>query len=414
MKIRQLTSDSYLKLALLLASLVSLSPLAIDSSLAALPVMQADLSTSGFVIDLTITLYFFGLAIGNFFGAPLSDSFGRKPVALFGVALYSLSAFVIGLSAHIEIILFLRIFQALGAGFATVTSNVIIRDWYEGKEVAKLVTITGMIMMIMPLAAPIIGSLLLHYFDWQAIFYFSSILAVLVFFLFFIFVPESKEKGTISNKISKQQLFEKYKLFFACKQSVFYLFAVSLSATGMFVFLVSISFVYMDYFAISSDDFPLYFGVNVSLNILFSLFNTRLLKSYSPKQLLRFGILLQLLSGFLILYTVTQNVVSLMYLLVFLALYIGSLAFVFGNGAAIILNYKPELSASANATIGITRFVFGAIIGSFVSMITTDSLLPVALSMLLCACLAYLFYLLAEREVKKNALRKTDLTHITV
>lgn len=174
----QIKKKSYLLLSILLAALVTLSPFAIDTYLIAMPNMAEHFNVHLSTIELTITLYFLGYALGFFFGGPLSDSFGRKPICLTGIALYGIAALLIPISNKLEYILILRIVQAFGGGFINVIPNVFIRDWYNGKQVAKLITIISMIMMIAPLIAPAIGAILVNYFQWQGIFYFLAILSL--------------------------------------------------------------------------------------------------------------------------------------------------------------------------------------------------------------------------------------------
>ena len=104
-------------ITVMLAGLVTLSPFAIDSYLAAMPVMSEFFGVSISVVELTITSYFLGFAIGNFIGGPLSDSFGRKPVALTGVALYAVASIIIPYCSNVEEIIALRVIQAFGGGF---------------------------------------------------------------------------------------------------------------------------------------------------------------------------------------------------------------------------------------------------------------------------------------------------------
>lgn len=160
---------------------VAMSPLAIDTYLSAMPVMAKFFGVGINMIEITLTIYFLGFALGNFFGGPLSDAFGRKPIALTGIILYFLSALAIPFSEKIYFIWLLRFLQAFGGGFATVTAMVFVRDWFEGKQVARMATIISMIMMLAPLFAPVLGAGLLSFSGWQAIFYFLAFYAVVMF-----------------------------------------------------------------------------------------------------------------------------------------------------------------------------------------------------------------------------------------
>lgn len=298
-------------------------------------------------------------------------------------------------------ILVLRVIQAFGGGFATVTSNVFIRDWYQGKQVAKLITITSMIMMLAPLFAPIIGATLIHFNGWQAVFYFLFAFASVLFVAFWILIPESRDKSFITNKITANQLLDKYKLFFSDKQSVIFLFSISFSMAGMYVFITNASFIYINYFKIEQNIFPLFFGANIVLNIILSLLNSYLLKFYPPVRLLKAGLFLQLLSGVLLLITVQFESPWLYAFFGGIVLYIGSLGLIFGNGTAVILDHNPQVSGSANATLGIFRFVLSFLIGSIIVLFHSGNLIPVGTALFICTFTGNVLFMVANRSEKK-------------
>ncbi|MGQ1784699.1 multidrug effflux MFS transporter [Saccharicrinis sp. GN24d3] len=388
-----------LLLTVMLAALVTLSPFAIDSYLAAMPMMATYFGVRISVVELTITLYFLGFAVGNFFGGPLSDSFGRKPIAVSGIAIYGISALMIPFCDNIELIFILRVTQAFGGGFATVTSNVFIRDWYSGKEVAKFVTIISMMMMLAPLFAPVIGALLIEHQGWQGVFYFLFAFAVLLFVSFFILVPESRDQKLITRKITAAQVLQKYKIFFSDKESVIMLFAISFSMAGMYIFLTGASFIYIKFFGVEQSKFPLLFGANVVLNILLSFLNTILLKKHKPRFLLRIGLALQLIAGIALFVAVLQSEPSFWAVFASIVLFVGSLGLVFGNGTAAILNINPQVSGSANATIGITRFILSFLIGTVIALFHADNLVPLGTAMFCCTFTGNVLYTWAMRRV---------------
>lgn len=382
--------------------LVALSPFAIDSYLAAMPIMAKFFKVGTGIIELTITLYFLAFAIGNFVGGPLSDSFGRKPVALTGMTIYAVSSIIISLSHTIEPVLFFRALQAFGAGFATVIANAYIHDLFDGKAVAQIVTKISMIMMLAPLIAPIIGAFFIHFKGWQGVFYFLFGLGGILFLIFLFLIPESLDKSSISKKISFSRFFEKYKIFFSDKQSVLLLFSISFSMAGMYVFLTDASFIYIEYFKINPDFFPILFGANVILNISLSYLNTYLLRFYKVSLLLRAGLLLQLLAGIMVLLSVYFHTPSFWGVFGGIVLFVGSLGLIFGNGTALILNKNPKISGSANATIGILRFLLSFVLGSLLALLHTKNIVPFATVIFTCTLLGNIFFALSGSPIAEK------------
>ncbi len=379
-------------IAILLAALVTVSPFAIDTFIAALPDMALDFGVDIGVMELTVTLYFLGFSVGNFIGGPMSDAFGRKTIALIGIATYAIAALIIPYSQSIGFLLAMRVIQAFGGGFATVTSNLFIRDWYEGKQVARLITIISMIILLAPLFAPVLGTALIAWKSWKTVFYFLFIFATTLFVVFMLVIPESRDKSLLTRKLTAGQLLGKYKDFFASRLAVITLFAISFPMSGMYLFIAASSFIYLKYFGIEQKYFPLVFGSNVLLNILLSLWNTFLLKKHRPKNILQVGLWLQLASALLLVLAVTVFQSSFWVFFVGIVIFIGSLGLVFGNGSAVILNHNPAVSGSANATIGITRFLLSALIGSLLALFHTGNLLPIAFTMFACSLIGNILY----------------------
>lgn len=376
----------------MLAMLTAMSPFAIDTYLAAMPSMADFFGVGMNKIEITLTVYYLGFALGNFFGGPLSDSFGRKKIALLGVLLYGMSALIITFCVQIEYVWLLRILQSFGGGFASVTAMVFVRDCFEGKQVARMATIISMIMMLAPLFAPVIGSLFLALGGWTLIFMFLAVYALVIFVLYFTIMPESRDAKYITNQLTAFQLIGKYKEFFSHPSAVLMLLTTSFSMAGMFTFITGASFIYLKFFDFEQAQFPLLFAANVILNVLFSLANTYLLRRYEPQQILRVGLYLQLFSGIALAVTVFTAAPSFWAVFLSVVLYIGSLGLIFGNGTAIILNMVPQISGSANAIIGVTRFVMSFIAASIPALFNTGNLIPIGCVVFGSTLLANIFF----------------------
>jgi DHA1 family bicyclomycin/chloramphenicol resistance-like MFS transporter len=386
-------------ITVMLAMLAAISPFAIDTYLAAMPTMADVFGVNISVIEITLTVYYLGFAAGNFLGGPLSDSFGRKKIALSGVFLYVVSALAITQCVYIETVFLFRALQAFGGGFATVSTMAFVRDWFEGKQVARLATVITMIMMLAPLFAPVIGTALLALNGWEMIFYFLAIFAFVVFVSFLFLVPESRERSFITNRITTRQLMAKYRLFFANRNAVLILFSISFSMAGMFTFITSASFVYLEFFDVKPSLFPLIFGANVVLNVILSILNTYLLRKRDPEAILKFGLVLQLIAGLVLVLAVQATLPSFVLVFGGVVLFIGSLGLIFGNGTAIVLNMFPEISGSANATIGVTRFIISSMASFVIAFFHTGNLKIVGAVMFCCTFLANgFFYLLRRRQ----------------
>ena len=378
--------------SVILALLTTMSPFAIDTYLPAMPQMSKFFGVPMNQVELTVTLYFLGFALGNFLGGPLSDSFGRKPVALTGIVIYGFSAFLIPFAPTIDYVWLLRLLQAFGGGFATVTAMVFVRDWFEGKQVARMATLIGMIMMLAPLFAPVIGTFILHQSGWTGIFHFLTGLALLLLIIVSLFLGESRNKNLLTRQLTSAQLWGNYKQFFRHRKAVLMLLTISFSSAGLFTFLTGASFMYITYYGFGQKLFPVLFASNMLLQIILSFSNTLFLKKFEPEQLLRAGIFIQFVAAVVLGVTVLV-MPHPEFWLVFLSivLYIGCLGLIFGNGTAIVLNLLPEISGSANATIGVVRFLVSFLAGSLPALFHSNNLEPIGLTITGCSLMAATF-----------------------
>jgi DHA1 family bicyclomycin/chloramphenicol resistance-like MFS transporter len=382
----------------LLAMLTAMAPMGIDTYLSSMPEMATYFGVKINQIELTLTIYFLGFAFGNFLGGPISDAFGRKALALTGISIYLLSALLIPFATNIQMVWILRAFQSLGGGFATVTPMIMIRDWFEGKKVARLATIIGMIMMFAPLFAPILGTALAHYWAWKSIFFFLAIYAALIGLALLFLIPESRPSELITNRISLREFFGKYKLLFSNKTATYILLTLGFSMAGMYAFITAGSFIYIEYFGFKPEYFPLLFGANVLLNVALSLSNNVLLRKYKTQNIIKLGVFMQLLAGVVLLFATLPEKASFIPVFIGIVWFVGSIGMIFGNGTALLLNLVPELSGSANAMIGLTRFLFGSAAGFMIAFFHTNNLSSVGIVMFTCALFANVFLLLYRRS----------------
>lgn len=358
----------------ILAMLTSITPLAIDAYLPSFTEIADYFYTSIDEIEITLSIYLIGFALGQLIGGPLSDRYGRKIFISIGVVIYIVFSFMISLAGSVEELWLFRFFQALGGGFAVVNTNAIVRDIYSGKEGAKVFSIISMIMMIAPMLAPIIGATILKYFSWKYIFIFLSTYAILLFY-FIRKLPET------SSKIRDKHLFTNYKTILLNKKAILLMLGSGFAISGMFIFITKSSFIYVEYFEVDRTNFSFLFSLNVLTLIIFSKLNITLLKNYSPLKLFSIGIAIQFTSAILLLiFTPLHTVISIA---IYLMFYIGSLGFVFANAISLLLEDFIELSASANALNGVVGFIISGFVGFLASLFHNNSLEPIFILMTL-------------------------------
>lgn len=156
----------------LMAMLAATVAVSIDAMLPALPQIGAELTPENLnQAQLILTMFVLGMGLGTFFTGPLSDTFGRKPVMLWGAALYTVSAYIASTAQTLEVLLIARVFQGLGAAGPRVVAMAVVRDLYMGRGMAQIVSFIMIIFTLVPAIAPLLGSFVIDAYSWRAVFY---------------------------------------------------------------------------------------------------------------------------------------------------------------------------------------------------------------------------------------------------
>ena len=182
------------RLLALLVAMTGVSSLSLNILVPALPGLMAKLATDAASVQLTISLYLLGLAPAQLLFGPLSDRFGRRPVVLAGLALATLAGTAAIFAGTIAALIAARIVQSLGASTGQTIGRAIIRDLYERERAASMIGLITSVMVIMPMAAPLIGGVLDTLFGWEAIFVFAAGLSLTIFLWTALILPETRRR----------------------------------------------------------------------------------------------------------------------------------------------------------------------------------------------------------------------------
>src|SRR5476651_2538226 len=178
-------------LTVLLAALSAIGPLTTDMYLPSLPDIARLLGASTAQVQLTISAYLFGFAIGQILYGPLADRHGRKPVLLAAMGLYCAASLACALSTSIEMLIAARALQALGGAGGIVLARAIVRDLYSGARAGRELSLMGSVMALAPVLAPLAGGLLQTGFGWRAIFVTLVLAAIIGLAVVWTRMPET-------------------------------------------------------------------------------------------------------------------------------------------------------------------------------------------------------------------------------
>jgi DHA1 family bicyclomycin/chloramphenicol resistance-like MFS transporter len=368
-----------LALIALFASVVAITPLAIDMYLPAMPLLSAALQTDAGSVQQSLSIFLAFYALGMLLFGPLADAIGRRQLALAGLTGFILSSIWLSTSSSIESFLIGRALQAFCGSAATVVVPGLIRQLYQ-EHTAKGMSYVSMMMMLAPLLAPAIGSAVLAISDWRWIFLTLAAYGMVILACSWRFFP-----ATLAEHQRKPEFFSAYRTVLSRRQAQ-PLIAVSMFASfSFFCFLTAVPFIYIGHFHVDTSTFSLLFGANVLALIVANFANARLVVRHGSATLLQFAFasavvwaLLLTLLGMIDapLWAVVSAIIPLM----------ASLGICATNADALILIDFPQHSGTATAVIGTLRFGAGAAAGPLLALGGQTSVLPFALLMLSGVC----------------------------
>lgn len=271
-------------LVLLIAFVNMFVCMSLDMYLPAVPSMVQNLHSSPDMVNLTMALFYAFLAVGTIVVGPLSEKYGRRTPLLVCIVLYLSASLGCACSDTVFTLIVFRIGEALGGGGMVSISTALVKDCFEPERRGKVLAVTNAVSMIGPMAAPVIGSLLLIFFSWRAIFYLLAIMgAVCLFLTLFLQEPLAEDRrfyGTVSDSLLR--------LFVVAKQGSFtaFLLLSSLLLVPFMGYVAVSSYVYIDYFGLSVQSYGLFFAANTAFSILAPFGYIKLADRWSPKTFL--------------------------------------------------------------------------------------------------------------------------------
>lgn len=364
------------RLVWILGLLSAFAPLSIDMYLPALPSLARGLETSASIAQLSLTACLAGLAVGQLLAGPLSDALGRRRPLLAGVATYTAASLLCVVAPDIWALLALRLLQGLAGAAAIVIARAMVRDLYEGNELARFYALLLIVNGAAPIAAPIIGGQLLRFTSWRGVFAVLAVVGAVLLIVAAGWLPETLPAARRHRGGARALLRDGGRLV-TDREFTGYALASGLAFGAMFAYISGSPFALQAKFGVSPQLFSLIFAINGLGIIGAGLASRQMIGRRSARDLLTIGLTCSAGGGLLLLAAALLRI-GLPLILPALFAMVSSVGFILPNATALALARYARQAGIAAAVVGVAQFAIGAAAAPLVGIAGSHNDVPMA------------------------------------
>lgn len=354
---------------LMLALLSAFPPISTDLYLPALPNMVQVMNASQSLVNLTLSLFLLFFSLGILIWGPISEKYGRKPILLIGLAIYTLAGIGCALSTTVYQLIAGRIMQAAGGGAATAVATAMVKDMFSGRKREAVLAVVMAMVIVAPIVAPLLGAMLLKIADWRMIFWMLGGVGALVFSLALLLDETLEEKytGSLAGSLLRLGVVIKNPGF-STLLGIF-----SLVPLPMLAFVASSSFIYIRWFGMSEQSFSYFFAFNAMGAICGPLLYIRISRWINARKLIVvcFGIIM--VCG---LFLTAAGSRSPFFFALSMAVATMSMSMIRPPTANLMLAQQQKDAGSASSLINFTGMLMGST-GMFLISLKSGNQIPV-------------------------------------
>jgi len=388
----------------LMAALMAANALATDAMLPALPAIASSLGVvEANQRQLVITFFLFGFGIAQMVYGPLSDHFGRKPVLVTGLIGYIAFSLLVGFAASFPLLLAARTLQGFAAAGSRVLVISIIRDRFHGSAMARVMSMTTIVFLLVPVLAPSIGQIVLVVANWRFIFYLLAAYAVVILTWSSIRLPETLAED-VRRPLSLTNIREAVILTLSHRVSIGNTLAMAVIVGALFAFINSIQQIVFDVFHRPGSLAALFAGIAGCMAVS-SLLNSAIV--------MRFGARRIMIGGLCFFVTISVAHLAVSYFLgedlltfcVFQALCMASFGLIAANLGSIAMQPLGHIAGTASSVQGVVTTLGGAVIGLVIGQQFNGTTMPMIAGFALCGSVGLMLALWANRTERVPAAR---------
>ena len=374
---RPLPEYGHAPILLLIISFMMLQPLSTDLYLASLPSLATVFGVPASTVQLTLSVFVIGFGAAQLIIGPLSDRYGRRPVLIWGLALYVAASLLCAFAQTIEVLVAARFMQALGCCSAIIIARAIVRDAYAPADSARVIARASSWLSLAPLTGPILGSYLQVAFGWRAAFVALSILSAIVLGAVIMRLPETNmHKNPRATEL--RGLMANYRHVLGSRAFWAHVLPGALSYGSIFAFISGSSLVLIRVLGVPTQLFGYCFAFGVSGYLCGTIVCRRLLPRFGASATLRIGSTVSLAAGALFLAAVAVGLAHWSVVIVAMFLTMGAHGINFPVSQSGSVTPFPQQAGTAAGLMGALVMLAAFGVGTIVGATFDGTLFPLA------------------------------------
>jgi DHA1 family bicyclomycin/chloramphenicol resistance-like MFS transporter len=330
----------------------------------ALPDASKDLGAMVTQAQMTISFYIVGLAVGQLFYGPLSDSFGRRPLLIVGLSLYAAGGLAAALAPGIHALIGARLLQALGGCAGLALGRAIVRDSTVSEDTVRQLALMNLVTMISPGLSPVLGGAISSAFGWRAIFWLLAIAGIVTLVLAWRLLPETAPTG---RAWSTRTLVRDYRALLRSRQFVGFALGGGCATTSVYAFIATAPFIFAVELHRPLHEVGIYLGILVFGMTVGNALTGRLIGRVSIERLMLGGNALSIVGAAGLLCTIALGDLNIVGTLCWMFLFTSGAGMTSPAALTKAVSVNPHLTGSASGLYGFTQMAVGAICTSVVA-----------------------------------------------
>ncbi len=397
--------NRYILLILILGSLSTISPFSIDMYLPGFPAISEDLGVSISQVQLSLTAYLVGIAVGQILYGPLLDRYGRKKPIYVGLIIYIISSVICAFSTSLESLIAMRFLQALGGCVGMVGSQAFVRDVFPMRKTAQAFSSIILVIAVSPMIAPTLGGYITVAFGWPAVFIMLAILTLLILAATYFLLPEGK-KADPGISLRPKAILKNFILVSKQPQFSIYALAGGIATSATFAYIAASADVFLNLFKATEQQYGWIFAFVASGMIGSAQFNHFLLKRFTSQQLVKYALAYQTVVGAFMVVGVMFNWYNLVGLTVMIFFFVLGQGLTGPNSAALALAPFTKHAGSAASLLGSFRMLMGGVMTVWVSAWHDGSALPMVIAMWTVVVVSVILFAVAKVTIRYRARKR--------